>query len=84
MLTKKFSALRDKSNIKQEKPIASKRKIYTYNIMRSVSSFLLFNVVGLGQDGELMAVIEVDLEFDDAVELQDKLKNELDIQDKLI
>ena len=56
-----------------DKPIASKRKIYAYNLMRSVSSLRLFNVVGLDKNGELLAVVDVDLEFDDAVSLLDKL-----------
>ena len=48
-------------------------KVSGYTLRRSVSSPQLLNVVAMNDKGELLAVVESDMEFDKAMELVDGL-----------
>lgn len=40
--------------------------VHAYNITRSLTSFQKFNVVVVDRKGELLATVQVDLDFEDA------------------
>lgn len=42
------------------------KEIYAYTLMRSISSPRLLNICAVNKKGELIVVVESDLEFDDA------------------
>ena len=46
--------------------LAINRQIYAYTLMRAVSSPRLLNVCAVNKKGELIVVVESDLEFDEA------------------
>lgn len=52
-------------------------KIAGYTLRRSTSSPRLLCVVGCNEDGEMLVVVESDVEFDKAVELMEELNANL-------
>lgn len=53
------------------------KEIFAYTLRRSILSKQLMNVVAVDKKGELLAVVEVDLPFDSAVEIVDTLNADL-------
>lgn len=50
-------------------------KVAGYTLRRSVSSTFLLNIVAMNDKGEMLAVVESDVEFDKAMQLVDQLNN---------
>lgn len=50
-------------------------KVAGYTLRRSVSSPFLLNIVAMSDKGEMLAVVESDVEFDKAMQLVDQLNN---------
>jgi len=51
--------------------------IHAYTITRSPTSFQRFNVVAVDKRGELLATVQVDLEFEDAAMMVETLNGEV-------
>ena len=49
--------------------------IHHYSILRSISNHLLFDVIAFSKDHEPLHAVEIDMEFDQAVELYEALCN---------
>lgn len=52
------------------------RHIHAYTITRSPTSFQKFNVVAVDRKGELMATVQVDLDFEDAAMMVETLNGD--------
>ena len=50
-------------------------KVAGYTLRRSVSSPFLLNIVAMSDKGEMLAVVESEVEFDKAMQLVDQLNN---------
>ena len=50
-------------------------KVAGYTLRRSVSSPFLLNIVAMNDKGEMLAVVESDVEFDKAMQRVDRLNN---------
>ncbi len=50
-------------------------KVAGYTLRRSVSSPFLLNIVAMNDKGEMLAVVESDVEFDKAMQRVDQLNN---------
>ena len=50
-------------------------KVAGYILRRSVSSPFLLNIVAMNDKGEMLAVVESDVEFDKAMQRVDRLNN---------
>ena len=50
-------------------------KVAGYTLRRSVSSPFLLNIVAMNDKGEMLAVVESDVEFDKAMQRVDALNN---------
>lgn len=50
----------------RESTLAINKEIYAYTLMRAISSPRLLNICAVNKKGELIVVVESDLEFDDA------------------
>lgn len=50
--------------------------IHAYTITRSPTSFQKFNVVAVDKRGELLATVQVDLEFEDAAMMVETLNGD--------
>lgn len=50
--------------------------VHTYTITRSPTSFQKFNVVAVDRKGELLATVQVDLDFEDAAIMVEALNGD--------
>ena len=50
--------------------------VHAYTITRSPTSFQKFNVVAVDRKGELLATVQVDLDFEDAAMMVEALNGE--------
>lgn len=55
-------------------------KVAGYTLRRSVSSPFLLNIVAMSDKGEMLAVVESDVEFDKAMQLVDQLNNPVKVE----
>lgn len=56
-------------------------EICAYTLRRAISSPRMMNVVAVDKEGELLFVLESDMEFDDAAELVEKKNKALSCSD---
>lgn len=74
------------TKVKTSKPRAStkaiNREIYAYTLMRAISSPRLLNICAVNKKGELIVVVESDLEFDDAATQVEQLNLDLGHTDR--
>ena len=57
-------------------PQLDTRYIHAYTITRSPTSFQRFNVVAVDRKGELLATVQVDLDFEDAAMMVEALNGD--------
>ena len=60
----------------RQAPQLDTRHIHAYTITRSPTSFQKFNVVAVDRKGELLATVQVDLDFEDAVMMVEALNGD--------
>ena len=64
---------------RKQKTVVVKDTIAAFTLNRSVSCSWLVNVVGVNQQGKLLAVVEADLKFEDGAAMVEKLNSTLPV-----
>jgi len=53
------------------------KQIYAYTLTRSFSDFTLVNVVAVDKKGEILAVVEADMSFEEGADMVEALNRDL-------
>jgi hypothetical protein len=56
------------------------KQIYAYTLTRSFSDFTLVNVIAVDKKGELLAVVEADVSFEQGADMVEALNSELKVK----